>query len=89
MEMLLKKIKVMAKAKIATGEEPPWAWYQYMKLIDAADAILDSIGHTSPTGSSQELAQHQGKPLRLVARNDRQNNAQDPADHNSWPPPPM
>jgi hypothetical protein len=32
-----------AKAKIASGNEPPWAWYQYMKLIETCEAILESM----------------------------------------------
>ena len=36
----LKKIRQWADDKIATGEEPPWAWFQYMKLRETLDAIL-------------------------------------------------
>jgi|SRR5579859_1871556 len=29
-----------ALAMIATGQEPPWAWYRYMQLVEACDAIV-------------------------------------------------
>lgn len=28
-----------AKLKLQAGQEPPWAWYQYMKLVEAIEAI--------------------------------------------------
>jgi hypothetical protein len=28
-----------ARSKLNTGKEPPWSWYQYMKLIEAIQAI--------------------------------------------------
>ena len=28
-----------ARTKLNTGKEPPWSWYQYMKLIEAIQAI--------------------------------------------------
>jgi hypothetical protein len=28
-----------AEDKVAAGREPPWAWYQYMKLIETVNAI--------------------------------------------------
>jgi len=36
-------IEVMAWArdKLRAGEEPPWAWYQYMKLIEALEFLTD------------------------------------------------
>ena len=34
MQNELESIRAWAKAKIADGTEPPWAWYQYMKLIE-------------------------------------------------------
>jgi hypothetical protein len=36
----LEEVRAWAKDKIASGDEPPWAWYQYMKLIETIDAIL-------------------------------------------------
>src|SRR6188508_3273544 len=28
-----------AEGRVASGNEPPWAWYQYMKLIETVTAI--------------------------------------------------
>src|SRR5690242_19099275 len=30
------------EGRVATGNEPPWAWYQYMKLIETVSAIQTS-----------------------------------------------
>lgn len=49
-----------AKSKLATGQEPPWAWYQYMKLIEAIQEI--SAGREAVTllsEDSPESGQHQ------------------------------
>ena len=32
-------VRDWARGKIAAGREPPWAWYQYMKLLDAVDSL--------------------------------------------------
>jgi hypothetical protein len=52
----LERVRAWANAKLATGEEPPWAWYQYMKLCETLDAILAGMTATQPTGDSQEPA---------------------------------
>ena len=65
----LEDVRAWAKAKIATGSEPPWAWYQYMKLIETADAILagmDARTTESSRGSDQRRERH----LRLVDSTD-------------------
>ena len=36
----LQKLKIWADGKIAAGKEPAWAWYQFMKLREALDAII-------------------------------------------------
>ena len=36
----IQKMRKWADDKIATGAEPPWAWYQYMKLRETLDAII-------------------------------------------------
>lgn len=66
MEKELEKVREWAKEKIASGQEPPWAWYQYMKLIDAADAILNGMGCVITRENSQQSEQRQGTHLRLV-----------------------
>jgi len=45
-----------AEGRVASGTEPPWAWYQYMKLIETVAAIQ--------TGRAAVSA---GEPARLHA----------------------
>lgn len=40
MEKELKHLRDWSKAKIDEGSEPPWAWYQHMKLIETIDVLL-------------------------------------------------
>ena len=42
-----------AEGRVATGNEPPWAWYQYMKLIETVSAIQTSRASASPAGGSR------------------------------------
>ncbi len=72
----LQDVRQWAKDKIADGSEPPWAWYQYMKLIETADAILAGSACTTTTESSQQLGPHQDGPLRLVDATYRQDSVQ-------------
>jgi hypothetical protein len=74
MQKELEHIREWAAAKIQGGSEPPWAWYQYMKLIETADAILNGMAATT-TVSSPPTAQHSDAHLRLVASTDRRGNA--------------
>lgn len=62
----LEKIREWADSKIASGSEPPWAWYQYMKLRETVDAILGGMDAVTPTASLQQSATHRGVALRLV-----------------------
>ena len=75
MEAELRKVREWATGKLATGDEPPWAWYQYMKLRETLDAILDGMAATT-TEHSPQSAEHSGKHLRLVVDSDPQANAQ-------------
>ena len=36
----IQKMRDWADAKIAAGEEPPWAWFVYMKLRETLDQII-------------------------------------------------
>ena len=47
---------------LAAGTEPPWSWYQYMKLREASESILAGMDVAQPAEDSQESAPH----LRLV-----------------------
>jgi hypothetical protein len=54
-------LRKWAEARVAAGNEPPWAWYQYMKLIETVAAIQTgraAVTHT--TGGS--LAVQGGAP---------------------------
>ena len=42
----LQAMREWAQGKIATGAEPPWAWYQYMKLIEAIAEIESGVHST-------------------------------------------
>jgi hypothetical protein len=71
----LEKIRTWADEKIATGAEPPWSWYQYMKLRETLDAIL--AGMAAVRTESLPLPEpHLGTALRLVACNSPQDIAQ-------------
>jgi len=61
----LTKIRQWARDKLSAGSEPPWAWYQYMKLIESIDAILEGMASTT-TENSQQSASHPGRLLQLV-----------------------
>ena len=69
----LRDVRQWAQAKIDSGQEPPWSWFQYMKLIETIDTILGANAVT--TGNSQQLAQHQGTRLQLVDSKYQQDNA--------------
>lgn len=60
-----------AKAKLAKGEEPPWSWYQLMKLRETLEAILAGMAATT-TDHSPQSADNPGKHLRLVESSDPQ-----------------
>lgn len=59
-------VRSWAQGKIDHAGEPPWAWYQYMKLIEAVDVIvgrmdvLRSVEHLRGAASPLE------RRLRLV-----------------------
>lgn len=52
-DKLLREVRQLAAEKLATGQEPPWAWYQYMKLREAVDAILAGRAVIRQSGSPQ------------------------------------
>lgn len=61
----LKNIHLWAKDKIKAGQEPPWAWYQYMKLIETLETIIESRA-TIQTDCSPQSDQLQATDLQLV-----------------------
>ena len=62
----LQRIRDWAQSKIDAGSEPPWAWYQYMKLIETIDAIRQGMASTT-TVNSRQSEERSGGQLRLVA----------------------
>lgn len=81
MKQDLQRVREWALDKCQGGSEPPWAWYQYMKLIDAADAILKGMEAVT-TESSPQSERHSGTHLRLVDATYQRDSAQ---HHSSEP----
>ena len=71
----LERVRAWAREKIQGGQEPPWAWYQYMKLVETLDAILAGMAATITTESSQQSDSRPGGHLRLVGSTRPQDNA--------------
>jgi hypothetical protein len=75
----LERVLNWANDKLATGAEPPWAWYQYMKLRETLEAILAGIQATSiQTESSPQSEPPSPGGLRLVVSNAQPDSAQRP-----------
>lgn len=72
----LEKVREWADERLATGAEPPWAWYQYMKLRETLDAILAGMAVTRPKESSPQSEQRSETHLRLVAEATSRDSAQ-------------
>lgn len=64
----LERVRAWADDKIAQGSEPPWAWFQYMKLRENIDAILAGMAPT-PTESLPQSEQPAANGPRLVVSN--------------------
>jgi hypothetical protein len=43
----LQRVRQWADDRIETGEEPPWSWFQLMKLRENLDAIIGSMLSTT------------------------------------------
>ena len=54
----LEDVRKWAHGKIAANCEPPWAWYQYMKLIEAIDTILAGAAVTASLEDLPEYEEH-------------------------------
>lgn len=83
----LEQVREWAIRKITSGNEPPWSWYQHMKLREALDAILAGMAATQPKEDSQGLAARRDKDLRLVGEADQQDTAQYRSDPSPIPLP--
>ena len=82
----LNRVRQWAHDKIQAGSEPPWAWYQYMKLIEAIDAIKDGMAATT-TENSPPLVERSGKLIQLKAAKYSQDSAQQHRDSAKIPMP--
>ena len=58
----LERLRAWADDKLATGEEPPWAWYQYMKLRETLDAILAGMS----VSATLAIVTTENSPQRLI-----------------------
>lgn len=61
------RVREWADEKLTRGDEPPWSWFQLMKLREALDGVLSGMDAVSPTGNLQRLEPPPGTRLRLVA----------------------
>lgn len=68
----LERIRDLAVERLSTGSEPPWVWYQLMKLREASESLIDGMEATQPTVGSQERGSPRGAGLRLVDSGDQQ-----------------
>jgi len=82
----LAKVREWAQDKAQRGGEPPWAWYQYMKLVEAITAIQSGMA-TTTTESSLQLEARQGKLIQLKAAKCSQDSAQPHPDTATIPLP--
>lgn len=60
----LDRIKEWAQKKAQGGSEPPWAWYQLMKLVETINAIQSGMASTT-TESSPPAVERSGKLIQL------------------------
>lgn len=60
----LERVKEWAQRKAQGGGEPPWAWYQLMKVVEAVNAIQSGMAATT-TESSLQLEERSGKLIQL------------------------
>ena len=62
----LQRVRQWAHQKIDAGSEPPWAWYQYMKLIETIDSILQGAEATTTMENLRQSVERPERRLRLV-----------------------
>ena len=46
-------MRIWASEKRSSGQEPPWAWFQYLKLEETLGSLLSGMAATIPLGSLQ------------------------------------
>ena len=74
----LRRVREWADAQLATGQDPMWVWYQYMKLREALDGIIAGMECAAlQSESSLPMKQAESGP-HLIVSNDRPDAAQRP-----------
>lgn len=76
-----------AQEKTHDDGQPPWAWYQYMKLVETVESILKGMDSISPKVNSQQSVSHPERHLRLVDAKYQQDTAQHHQDIEGVPLP--
>lgn len=72
----LEAVRIEVNERLASQEEPPWAWFHLMKLREALDQVMDGLRSTTlHPEDSQESHQQTGTRLRLVGHTDQQDSA--------------
>ena len=59
----LSVLRKWAETRVASGDEPPWAWYQYMKLIETVAAIQVGRASVNPSRQVHWLWSHRARNL--------------------------
>jgi len=72
----LQRVRQWAQEKIDAGSEPPWAWYQYMKLIESIDAVFQGTECTTAMENLQQSGKHTERRLQLVEAKSEQDISQ-------------
>lgn len=70
----LQKVRDWADEKIATGAEPPWAWFQYMKLREVLDEVIAGMSAVR-TENSPRLETRSETGPRLAVSNTQPSSA--------------
>jgi hypothetical protein len=58
-------MRIWASEKRSSGQEPPWAWFQYLKLEETLGSLLSGMAASIQLGTLQADFRQEG-PLRLV-----------------------
>ena len=58
-------MRIWASEKRSSGQEPPWAWFQYLKLEETLGSLLSGMAATIPLGSFQSDLRQESQ-LRLA-----------------------
>ena len=60
------RVRAYAHVKLQGSAEPPWPWYQYMTLGEAADAVRFGMEVTMPMESLPPVAGQTDTHFRLM-----------------------